>query len=182
MTETRSLTYPELAEAIGRSEIAARSMVKRNRWRRMVGNDGRTRVLVPFEDLEKVRSKTASRPDPGPDTGSDQGSVRTPADPPDHGPDARALIAVLEARIGELQGRVAEMDTEVKEGRVAVARVAALEAMLDAERKRAEEIRETERQRVDEWKAVADRFATQAEKLAAAAEARRSWWPWRRSA
>jgi hypothetical protein len=33
------------------------------------------------------------------------------------------------------------------------------------------------RQRADEWKAVADRFASQAELLAV----RRSWWPWRRS-
>ncbi len=36
--------------------------------------------------------------------------------------------------------------------------------------------------KVEEWKAVADRFATQAEKLAEAAEARRGWWPWRRRA
>ncbi len=169
------MTYPELAEAIGRSEIAARSMVKRNRWRRMVGNDGRTRVLVPFEDLQKVQSKTASRPDPKPDHQPDHGSVALP----DHGPDARALIALLESRVSELQGRVAELDAEAREGRAALARVGVLEALLDAERKRVEEIREVEKQRVEEWKAVADRFASQAEKLAEAAEARRSWWPWR---
>ena len=34
-----------------------------------------------------------------------------------------------------------------------------------------------EKQRSEEWKAVADRFALQAEALAA----RRSWWPFRRA-
>jgi hypothetical protein len=46
-----------------------------------------------------------------------------------------------------------------------------LEALLDAER-----------QRVEEWKAVADRFASQVEQLTAAVATRRSWWPWKRSA
>jgi hypothetical protein len=40
---------------------------------------------------------------------------------------------------------------------------------------------EAEKQRTDEWKAVADRFAGQAEKLVEA-DARRGWWPWRRRA
>jgi hypothetical protein len=38
---------------------------------------------------------------------------------------------------------------------------------------------ETERQRVEEWKAVADRWAQQAERLALPAPAR--WWWWRRA-
>src|SRR3954468_12667396 len=171
MTETKTLTYPELAEAIGRSEIAARSMAKRNRWRRMLGNDGRARVVVPMEVLERLQEKAASRPDPGPDHGSITGS--------DHGPDARALIAVLESRISELQGRVAELNEEAKQGRAAIARVDVLEALLDTERKRVEEVRQTERQRAEEWKMVADRFAAQAEQVLAA-QARRGWWPFRR--
>jgi hypothetical protein len=39
-----------------------------------------------------------------------------------------------------------------------------------------------ERSRVEEWKAVADRFASQVEKMAAPERQHRSWWPWRRSA
>jgi len=39
-----------------------------------------------------------------------------------------------------------------------------------------------ERSRVDEWKAVADRFASQVQKMAVPERQRRSWWPWRRSA
>src|SRR5829696_5087052 len=60
--------------------------------------------------------------------------------------DARALTVLLESRVAELQGRVAELDTEAKEGRAALARVSVLEALLEAERAR-----------VEEWKAVADR-------------------------
>lgn len=177
MTDTRALTYPELAEAIGRSEIAARSMAKRNRWRRMLGNDGRARVVVPIEILERLQEKAASRPDSGSDHEPDLGAVAGP----DHGSDARALIAVLESRVSELQGRVAELDAEAKQGRAALARVDVLEALLDTERKRVEEVRQTERQRAEEWKLVADRFAAQTEQMLAT-QSRRSWWPWRRSA
>ena len=56
-----------------------------------------------------------------------------------------------------------------------------LEALLDAEQKRVEEIRETERQRVEEWKMFADRFAAQTEQVLAA-QTRRSWCPFRSSA
>jgi hypothetical protein len=45
----------------------------------------------------------------------------------------------------------------------------------------APEIRETKRQRVEEWKMVADRFAAQTEQVLAA-QTRRSWWPFRSSA
>src|SRR3954466_9656209 len=87
----------------------------------------------------------------------------------------------LESRISELQGRVAKLDEEAKQGRAAIARVDVLEALLDTERKRVEEVRQTERQRAEEWKMVADRFAAQAEQMLAA-QARRGWWPFRRRA
>jgi hypothetical protein len=179
MTETRALTYPELAEVVGRSEIAARSMAKRNRWRRMLGNDGRARVVVPMEVLERLQEKAASRPDPGPDHRSDPKPDSGSIAGSDRGSDARALIAVLESRISELQGRVAELDEEAKQGRAAIARIDVLEALLDTERKRVEEVRQTERQRAEEWKMVADRFAAQTEQVLAA-QARRGWWPFRR--
>ena len=60
-----------------------------------------------------------------------------------------------------------------------------LKAERDTERGRALQVDtlraalEIERQRVEEWKAVADRWALQAECLS---EPRRGWWPWRRSA
>jgi hypothetical protein len=174
MSDTRLLTYAELGEAIGRSEVAARAMAMRKRWKRVLGNDGRARVAVPVELVERLRAEADARAITQPDDGAD-----TQADTqPDGSSDARALIAVLETRIAELQGRVTELTAEVKDNRVAIAsltekagRSDTLEALLDIEK-----------QRTEEWKAVADRFAVQAEKLTAAAETRRSWWPFRRRA
>jgi hypothetical protein len=56
----------------------------------------------------------------------------------------------------------------VKEPRPKAARAEVLEALLAAERAR-----------VEEWQAVSDRFAAQTEQMLAA-QARRSWWPWKR--
>ena len=60
--------------------------------------------------------------------------------------------------------------------------VSKLNALLDMERQRAEDVR----QRIEDVKAERDRWAAQAERLALPApEPRRSgsaWWPWRRSA
>jgi hypothetical protein len=63
--------------------------------------------------------------------------------------------------------------------------IAGLQAVLDAEKKlhagALDRVAE-EKLRIEEWKAVADRFASQAERLVEAAEARRGWWPWKRRA
>jgi hypothetical protein len=67
----------------------------------------------------------------------------------------------------------------VEKARDAIAaQVEALNTVLAVERERTA----AEQARVEEWKAVADRFATQAEKLTEAAEARRGWWPFRQRA
>jgi hypothetical protein len=177
----RTFTYDELAAALNKTHEATRAMCIRKRWRRTIGNDGKARITVPVETVEAYRTPDAPRtptvliPERTPDAPQD-----APAEP---SADARALVAVLEARIGELQGRVADLDAEVRDLRPKAARVDVVEALLAAERQRVEEVREVERQRVEEWKAVADRFASQAEKMTAAAEARRTtWWPWRRRA
>src|SRR5215217_391852 len=61
MSETQPMTYLELAEAIGRSEIAARSLAARKRWRRIPGNDGKVRLAVPVELLGKLRDRSVHR-------------------------------------------------------------------------------------------------------------------------
>src|SRR3954471_14820076 len=123
MSETRLMTYAELGEALGRSEIAARSVAIRKHWRRVPGNDGKTRVAVPIELLKKLQAKAAARvvmqPDPQP---AEQPDGQALAQPDDRA-DARALIAVLEAR-------VAELASEAKEGRAAITRVAVLDSLL----------------------------------------------------
>jgi excisionase family DNA binding protein len=54
-------------------------------------------------------------------------------------------------------------------------------ARLEAELIATKALLETERQRVEEWKAVADRWAMQAERLALPASPPRRWW-WQRKA
>ena len=157
MSETRLMTYVELGEAIGRSEIAARSVAIRKRWRRVPGNDGKTRVAVPVDLLEKLQAKAATRAAQQPEPQPDEQSNAHVDGQSDGRADARALIAMLEAR-------VAELNSEAKQGRAAIARMAVLEALLEAERERLAEMRQDR----DRWHA--------------AATARRSWWPWRRSA
>src|SRR3954470_16710765 len=52
MIEERTLTYDELAALLRRSPEATRQLVRRRRWRRTLGNDGKMRVSVPVEALE----------------------------------------------------------------------------------------------------------------------------------
>ena len=155
MSDIEWLSLDEAASRLKISRESARRTALRKRWGKRPGNDGRVRIGVPIERLH--RSDTV---------GQDVGQAETAAlevtlQPTEPTGDARALIALL-------QGRVAELDTEAKQGRAALARVGVLEALLEAERAR-----------VEEWKAVADRFAAQTEQVLAA-QARRSWWPWKR--
>src|SRR3712207_6195736 len=129
--QVESLTYDELAQRLGIGRQSARQLAMRRRWPRKPGNDGLARVSVPLEALTRPEAgkptRSATRTDTGKPTGTEAGSeART--DTPDQGSDARALIAVLESRISELQGRVAELDAEAKQGRAALARVDVLEA------------------------------------------------------
>src|SRR3954454_13222231 len=71
------MTYAEFAEAIGRSLPAARAICIRKNWRRIVGNDGKARVAIPLDVLEKPR-KPRSRPAAQPEGDSD---VRAEAQP-----------------------------------------------------------------------------------------------------
>jgi hypothetical protein len=172
------MTYDELATFLGRTPEAARQLTKRKRWRRVTGNDGKARVSVPFDSLQELE---ANRPD-DPATTARPATKPTPEQPPADRPD---VISVLTGHISRLErelellrqrseGLEKERDAALAKGAdrdLIAAQVDALRAVLDAEK-----------QRTEEWKAVADRFALQAEKLVEAAEARRGWWPFRRTA
>jgi len=138
-----TLTYDELSERLKRSPDATRQLVRRRRWRRMTGNDGKARVVVPVEELEAIRP-----PDVATTTGVDDVATlpghtqdALPKPPPPPSEDARALIAVLESRISELQGRVTELADELKEARPRSARLDTLEALLAAERGHAADLK-----------------------------------------
>ena len=48
----RQMTYDALASALGKTPDAARQLVKRKRWRRTIGNDGKARITVPDDELQ----------------------------------------------------------------------------------------------------------------------------------
>src|SRR3954468_9270918 len=152
MSTTTPMTYAELAEALGRSEIAVRSLARRERWRRIPGNDGRIRIAVPVDHLDALRERSVHR--------AAAASADTPADAPTSPPAGAPVDRVVEM----LEARVAELQAEARQDRATITALTArasradtLEALLDA----------AQRDR-DRWHAEAT--------------ARRSWWPWRRSA
>jgi hypothetical protein len=83
-----SLTYGDLAERLGTSQEAARSLVRRLRLPRKAGNDGKVRVTI---DLSEIQYKPLP--------------VRPPAG-------ARADIENLNARIAQLQAELARLEVE----------------------------------------------------------------------
>jgi hypothetical protein len=190
MPETKMMTYGEYADAIGRSLPAGRAICLRKGWKRIIGNDGKTRVAVPLDELAKPPRKHTL-----PEALPEGMPEALPAALPEASTDARALIAVLEARIAELQGRVAELDGEVREGRAELRQAHATITDLATKAARAEALDlllASQREVADNLRAERDRWAAQAERLALTssksghvdppATARRSWWPWRRSA
>jgi hypothetical protein len=203
MIEERTLTYDELAALLRRSPEATRQLVRRRRWRRTLGNDGKMRVSVPVEALEAEEATEGADVAPTGDETAPVLALVSPLHSGDVAPDVGAILSAhirhleveLEALREDRDALMSERDAAQAAERALALQLAALQATLGAERallsverervadekRRAEECVVVERQRVEEWKAVADRFATQAEKLAAA-QMRRSWWPWRRSA
>jgi hypothetical protein len=182
MPETKMMTYGEYADAIGRSLPAGRAICLRKGWKRIIGNDGKTRVAVPVDALAKPPRKHAL-----PEVLPEGVPEALPASLSEAGADARALVALLEARVAELQGRVVELDSEVREGRAELRQTHATIADLTAKAARTEALDlllASQREVADNLRAERDKWAAQAERLALAAPAqqRRRWWPWRRSA
>jgi hypothetical protein len=83
-----SLTYSDLADRLGTSQEAARSLVRRLRLPRNAGNDGKTRVNVDLSDIQYKRLPT--RPPVG----------------------SRADIDALNARIEILQAELSRLEVE----------------------------------------------------------------------
>src|SRR5215213_4893576 len=98
MSETQPMTYSELADAIGRTEIAARSLAARKHWRRVPGNDGKVRLAVPIEVLDRLRAKPIDRST----NASETLSIASSTSQSDGASIVRAF-ALFEARIAELQ-------------------------------------------------------------------------------
>jgi hypothetical protein len=77
MTDTRWMTYDELATALSIAPDSARRLVARKKWPRKAGNDGRARIGIPAERIpDKLPAVTPGiTPDASPDATPDTSSA-----------------------------------------------------------------------------------------------------------
>jgi hypothetical protein len=125
------LTYAQAAERLGLSAEAVRHRARRSGWRTMPGNDGRTLVLVPDDEMADIRPRA---PVHTPD--------RTPVRTADHDEE----IARANARADEAHERadaaLAVADRTLAQLADAGARADRAEAAIAGERARADALRE----------------------------------------
>ncbi len=177
------LTYVELGDRLGITPDAARQKAIRGHWRKQRGNDGKARVLVEAEVLQR-----AVQTHPNGNHTDDHLDERMVPERPvqsladelssDIQPTEAALVAVLDDQLGYLRtlldgertranGLARELAASREQAAVVEPlrmTIQALQSALDAEKQRLAEVRQ-ERDRLYE-----------------AAKTRRLWWPWRRSA
>jgi hypothetical protein len=105
---SRVLTYDEISDLFGINRRSAAQLVKRRRWNRRKGNDGRARIEVPDDAVppaHEVRS----------DDSSDSSSDDSSDDSSDTSSDGQLallkhLVERLEAEVAELRPKAAERD------------------------------------------------------------------------
>jgi len=186
------LTYDELADRFGIERESARQQVKRKRWARRPGNDGKVRIGVPEEVLSTRTAPEGATEAPVLDPAQ---GAQVPVQPPAHDPGVTAVLSRhierLEAEIEALKqeradalARATDRDEVATRRDIIAVQVAALQGVFQAEKQRMIEL-QVDR---DGLRADRDRWAAQAERLAVArfsapqSKSSRSWWPWRRSA
>lgn len=154
------LTYDELAERLEIERESARTLVKRKRWARRPGNDGKVRIGVPDNALE-------ARDAPGDSPRTVAGHVppsdpaQPLAQPPDHVPVVVEVlnrhVERLEAQIEAALQRAADRDAVALERDLLAAQVEALRGAL-----------EVAGQDRDRWHELATKFPEPAQP--------RAWW------
>jgi hypothetical protein len=118
MSDTKLMTYAEIADALGIGADSARNLVRRKRWHRRPGNDGLARVEVPVEYVaEHEKADAGSSPPASP-------PVEPPASPPADVPADGGIIQTLNRhieRLGNCQRRArlgaCSRDTPASRGR-----------------------------------------------------------------
>src|SRR3954454_5224358 len=159
------MDYDTLAERLGIERESARQRAKRGQWARRKDNMGKMQVGVPAEVLETPLERPAECP---PDCHHE------PAATADMTAVLTRHIERLELALKAVQDKAEVLEQErddvraelpaVEKARDAIAaQVDVLNTILAVERERTA----AERARVEEWKAVADRFAGQVEALTA---------------
>lgn len=174
----RIMTYADLEQELGLKPASARQLVRRNGWRRVPGNDGRTRIEVPVEEFERHLKSPVEAP-----VTEHENDLETPVESPFEAPLVTALtehIARLERGLEEAEKTLSAMTMERDEARHAVAAVReevlvarghieVLKVQLEAERERGV----SAARRADELAADRDRWHEIATR---APEPKRPWW------
>jgi hypothetical protein len=164
--DARWLTYDEIAAVLGIGSESARVLVRRKRWPRRAGNDGKARIGVPEEAIKARTDPPNDRADSSPnnppsgppnDRPSDRPNDR--GNEPDHLTELRVLNARLETQIEALKAAAAEVREQA-----------------ERERRLFEDALAEARAQRDEWQAQAKQLA-----LTAPRPERRGWWPFRRA-
>lgn len=174
----RIMTYADIEAEMGLKPASARQLVRRNGWRRVPGNDGRSRIEVPVTELERFLQR-----EPNHAASLDENGADTPSAPPSDSPFEASLVTALNSHIKRLERAItdgertlstviAERD-EIRDLMAAVredawearSQVSALRAQLEAEREKAS----ASAQRFQDL--ISDR-----DKWHSAATTHRSWW------
>src|SRR3954454_2300552 len=166
MDDVRWLSYEEAADALAITLDSARVISRRKRWPRRKGNDRKTRIGVP-ENLISSRNLSAN--------GSENSSQT-----------CSATCSETEASTVPLHG------AELQQAHLAIARLEALQSILDTERRLfADALSEARSERAALRQEMVQERAAQSKALADLVEALRRdreatkphrWWPWKRSA
>jgi hypothetical protein len=128
------MSYAELGRARGISAASAKRLSNRRRWRKQAGNDGTTRVAVPFAEVvaRETRPRDISRDDPGGVARNISGDISGDM----------SQLAEANARVDEANRRadaaLGVADRTLAQLSDAVARADRAEAVAASERQRAE--------------------------------------------
>jgi hypothetical protein len=152
-----TLSYAELAAHIGRSEIAARSLAQRKRWKRSPGNDGKVRVTIDEADLAEVAKGDRRSTDHPTDRPPANGAGARVTDRPNPVHELQAKLAVAQALASERERELADLRADREAERQTLrGTVEALKQALEAERLLRDELRrELERLSRPWWRRLA---------------------------
>lgn len=154
-------TYSEAAEALGMSVEGLRQRVRRENWRKMTGNDGKVRVVLPDIPRSPLDRPTGDHAD------TKAGTTRSPSKQP---PASTAgELSALKARIDEMKS-----DLERERG----------ERIRERDRadRLSDQLTEAARELARAVQEGAERERDLRDKLDAARASSSSWWRFRRSA
>jgi hypothetical protein len=146
----RWLTYGELGHIRGIGRESAVKLAQRKRWRRIPGNDGVARVLVPLDWLTPAKEPSGER---------------SPQASPEHSPELPGIISAFDGAIAVLREQLDQANIRAV---AAEARADRLEQAIATERSRADRAEATvtgERARADQ---VRDRIEVLQMQLATA--------------